>query len=287
MQLIDGKHVAEKVAAELQERIATLVAQKITPTLAILVVGDDLRTQKYIAAKQRTAEELGIRVTLFALQSQAAEDVVTQITDTITTLNQDSSVHGVILQLPIPIAVDEQELIDLIKPTKDVDGLTLTNQAALEAGRELFLPATPQGILRLMTAYKLQIPDARIAVVGQGRLVGKPLTAMLRSRGADVVTANSETTDLPAVLKGASVVISAVGKENLITEDMVDGQMALIDVGLSDIDGKLQGDIVQAAKDKARLASPVIGGVGPMTVISLLANVVLAAELAALRGDNA
>lgn len=285
MQMIDGKQVAELVAADLRERIAALDSQGITPTLAIIVVGNDLRTQKYITAKQKAAEQLGIEVKLIAL-SATSDDIEATIAEQIALLNSDPNVHGIILQLPIPAEVDEQDLIDLIVSQKDVDGLTLTSQAALEAGRELFLPATPQGILRLLSSQKLPIYEKRIAVIGQGKLVGKPLTAMLRSRGADVATADSKIKDLASIVRGASIVISAVGKENLITAEMVDPDMTLIDVGLSDVNGTLRGDIAQAAKEKAQLATPVIGGVGPMTVISLLANVVLAAELAAIRMDN-
>jgi methylenetetrahydrofolate dehydrogenase (NADP+)/methenyltetrahydrofolate cyclohydrolase len=283
MQILDGKKVAETVAEELRERIAALRKQNIEPTLAIIVVGDDLRTQRYIAAKQRAAEQLGIQTILIPIAPTTPEETRSIIEKSIAALNEKPEIHGIILQLPIPVKVDEQELIDLIAPTKDVDGLTLTNQAALELGRELFLPATPQGILRLLSAYKVPIADQRIAVVGQGKLVGKPVTAMLQSRDADVVTANSQTKSLTDTLRGANIVISAVGKENLITEEMVDDKMVLIDVGLSDVDGKLRGDIALAAKEKALLATPVPGGVGPMTVISLLANVVLAAELAQLR----
>ena len=287
MQLIDGRQVAETVRTDLRERIAVLRSQDIQPRLAILVVGEDIRTERYIAAKQQAADEIGIAVELIRFTIDEPETLTDRIEARIKSLNDDLQTHGIILQLPIPIPIDEQELLDSIKPTKDVDGLTLTNQAALEAGRELFLPATPQGILRLLTVSNIPIADTRIAMIGQGRLVGRSLTAMLRSRDADVVTADSHTRDLAAVVRGAAIVISAVGKENLITEDMVDEQMVLIDVGLSDVDGKLQGDIAPAAKEKARLATPVIGGVGPMTVISLLANVVLAAELAALRASNA
>lgn len=286
MQILDGKKVAATVAEELRERIATLRAQNVEPTLAILVVGDDLRTQRYIAAKQRAAERLGIQTILIPIAPTTPEETKAIIEKSITTLNEKPDIHGIILQLPIPVKVDEQELIDLIAPTKDVDGLTLTNQAALELGRELFLPATPQGILRLLSAYKIPIANQRIAIVGQGKLVGKPVTAMLQSRDADVVTANSQTKDLKETIRGANIVICAVGKENLITEDMVDDKMVLIDVGLSDVDGTLRGDIALAAKEKAFLATPVPGGVGPMTVISLLANVVLAAELAQLRADT-
>lgn len=285
MQRIDGTQVAAIVADDLRERVQALAAQQVTPRLAIIVVGDDLRTQQYVRAKQRKATELGIAVAVAELKTGNSEAVTGSVTATIDRFNADPAVHGIILQLPVPSEVDEQELIDRIAPTKDVDGLTTTSHAALEAGRELFLPATPQGILRLLAAQNLPIVDTRIAVIGQGRLVGKPLTAMLRSRGADVLTADSSTADLRSITGGAAIVVSAVGKAGLITEDLVDPNTVLIDVGLSEQNNVLRGDITDEAKEKASLATPVTGGVGPMTVISLLANVVLAAELAALRAN--
>ncbi len=284
MQRIDGTQIAAGVAQDLAARVRALAATGVTPRLAILVVGDEPRTRRYVAAKERKAAELGIAVTAVRLDAGNASSVEHMLSSAIERLNGDSAIHGIILQLPIPVpGIDEQELIDRIVPAKDVDGLTSVSQAALEAGRELFVPATPQGILRLLAAYKLPIADTRIAVVGQGRLVGRPLAAMLRSRGADVVPADSKTADLAAVTRGAAIVVSAVGRAGLITDAMVDPGAVLIDVGLSEQDGVLQGDITEAAKDTAALATPVVGGVGPMTVISLLANVVLAAELAAVR----
>lgn len=284
MQILDGKQLAETVGEELRERVAHLRAAGMQPRLAILLVGEnDMPTEKYVAAKQRAADTVGVAVELIRFTIDEPVVLAERITARIQELNADPDTHGIILQLPMPVPMNEQDLIDAIAPTKDVDGLTTTNQAALEAGRELFIPATPQGILRLLAAYNIPIAHTKIAMIGQGRLVGKPLTAMLRSRDAILTTADSKTPSLLPVVKDAAVIISAVGKPGLITTEMVRPDSILIDVGLSDVDGRLTGDIDPEVKARAGQATPVPGGVGPMTVISLLANVVLAAELARIK----
>ncbi len=284
MQILDGKQLAETVAEELRERVSDLRAAGIHPRLAILLVGEsDMPTEKYVAAKQRAADKVGVAVELIRFTIDEPIALAERITARIEELNSDPDTHGIILQLPMPVPMNEQDLIDAIAPEKDVDGLTTTNQAALEVGRELFVPATPQGILRLLAAYKIPIANTKIAMIGQGRLVGKPLSAMLRSRDAILTTADSKTPDLLPIVKDARVIISAVGQPGIITDAMVRSDSILIDVGLSDIDGTLTGDIEPEVKALAGQATPVPGGVGPMTVISLLANVVLAAELARIQ----
>lgn len=283
MNRMDGQLVAERLKGELASRIDALKGRDVTPTLAILVVGDDERTAAYVRAKQRAADQLGIQVQITRLGAdQPTEVLVEQVRSTIEQWNNRTMVHGIVLQLPLPDGIDEQALIDEIDPRKDVDGLTATNQAALEAGRELIPPATPMGILRLLTAYDVPIAGTRVAIIGQGRLVGEPLAAMLKARDADVVTADTSTPDLRTVTKGATIVIVATGEPELIDADLIDSGTVLIDVGLSERHGRLIGDTTAEAKAKARLATPVPGGVGPMTVVSLLANVVLAAEIHSL-----
>ncbi len=286
MEFIDGRAVAHEITQELTRRINDLKAAGITPTLAILQVGNDPTTTIYVTAKQRAAVPLGIDVHVIRFDTGVQSDALARaLTDTVHQLNADPSIHGIILQLPVPETIDDQAIIDEIDPRKDVDGLTATNQAALEAGRELMVPATPQGILRLLAAYRIPLEGATVGLVGHGRLVGRSLAHMLRSRGAILQIADSKTPDLRAVTRGADIVVSAVGQAGLITPDMIDESTVVIDVGLSKVDDQLQGDITEAAKAKARLATPVPGGVGPMTVVSLLANVVLAAELTRLQSS--
>ena len=276
---MDGRAVAERVYEDLAPRIAALKAESIQPALAIVMAANDERTDAYVRAKQRAAEKLGIQVNVHAFQPTLPPKEITRlVSETITRCNKDLKVHGIILQLPLPTGVDEGALLDVIDPLKDVDGLTSTNTAALDAGRELFTPATPLAIIRLLGAFNVSLDNTTVAVIGQGRLVGAPLAAMLRNRGANVRTADEMTADLAAVTHGAEIIVSATGTPNLITPDLVDKGVILIDVGLTNVSGKLVGDISYEARIKARLATPAIGGVGPVTVASLLGNVILAAE---------
>lgn len=280
---MDGRALAAELEQGLRERVGHLANAGITPTLAIVVVGDDERTASYIRAKQATAERIGIAVKVYEYSAAAPETLEGQLLTQIDALNTDTAVHGIILQLPVPRGVDDERLLNAISPTKDVDGLTATNQASVEMGRELFPPATPMGILRLLGRYGIPIEGTVMAVLGQGRVVGKPLADMLESRGAIVRRADHTTADLGAVTHGASVVISATGQPGLVTASLIDPDIVLIDAGLAEVGTSLVGDTSDDAQAKARLATPAKGGVGPMTVVSLLGNVVVAAELAQLR----
>ncbi|MCA9388675.1 bifunctional 5,10-methylenetetrahydrofolate dehydrogenase/5,10-methenyltetrahydrofolate cyclohydrolase [Candidatus Berkelbacteria bacterium] len=280
--IIDGRAIAQKISDRLATRIKDLKTKGVTPKLVIVKVGNDLRTQTYIRVKQLAAKKLGIKTEVKAFDAQtSATQLDSEVRQLITDLNQDPTVHGIIVQLPIEADLDDQELIDLITPNKDVDGLTATNQAALEAGRELMVPATPLGIISLLNNENIPISNSKVALVGLGRLVGRPLSFMLEARGAELKVANSKTTNLKAITDDADIVIAASGQPHLIKADMVKKSSVLIDVGLSEIDGQLTGDIDPAAKEKASMATQTTGGVGPMTVISLLSNVVLAAEIQA------
>ncbi|MBI4022799.1 bifunctional 5,10-methylenetetrahydrofolate dehydrogenase/5,10-methenyltetrahydrofolate cyclohydrolase [Candidatus Berkelbacteria bacterium] len=282
MEHMDGRALAEEVAGTLRNRAAALRERGIVPTLGILVVGDDERTASYIRAKERMASEIGIEVRVHRFeQSELPDRLHDRITKAMAHWNRDPAVHGLILQLPLPAGLDESVLLDCIDPTKDVDGLTSTNQHALEAGQPGIVPATPLGILALLQAYDVTVDGATVAIVGTGRLVGQPLAHLLQARGACVRLADRETADLAAVTRGAEIVVAAVGHPGLVTESMIDHESVLIDVGLTEQHGMLVGDTTEGARAKARLSTPVPGGVGPMTVVSLLGNVVQAAEQSA------
>ena len=277
--LMNGHAVADRIYRELQPRIAALRTQGVKPALTILLADNDTRTDAYVRAKQDAANRLGIRVQLHAFSPNLpAGELQDLIRKTIAACNVAADTHGIVLQLPLPNGIDEQELIDAIGPKKDVDGLTATNVAALEAGRELLAPATPLAVLRLLIAHSVALENTTVAVIGQGRLVGAPIAAMLHHRGANVRTADASTRDLATVTRGANVIVAATGTPNLITADLIDDNTVLIDVGLTSVDGQLIGDVSEDARAKARLATPVVGGVGPVTVASLLSNVILAAE---------
>lgn len=281
---MDGRAVATELKQELIERVRALAKRGVKPHLAILKVNPDERTEKYVRAKSELGRAIGVRVSVYEFEtSTRPQTLYDQIHKTLVDLNQDQLVHGIILQLPLSADLDTDQLLNTIKPEKDVDGLTATNEAALETGRELFPPATPLGILRLLAYYKVPISGKKFTIIGQGRLVGRPLAWMLASRGAQVQTGDRTTRDLTKLTQDADVIVSAAGTANLITADMIKPNTVLIDVGLAKQDATLVGDIDEAAKAKSRLATPVPGGVGPMTVVSLLSNVILAAEYQQLK----
>ncbi|MBI4032666.1 bifunctional 5,10-methylenetetrahydrofolate dehydrogenase/5,10-methenyltetrahydrofolate cyclohydrolase [Candidatus Berkelbacteria bacterium] len=284
---MDGREAAAALRAQLRQRVEGLRARGVVPTLAIVQADRDERTRAYVHAKQQAAKEIGVEVQVREFDPTLSVETLGQtLRETIERLNDERSVHGILLQLPLPEGVDADELLNAIDPRKDVDGLTATNQAALETGRELLVPATPLGILRLLETYGVSVAGATVAVIGQGLVVGKPLAFMLRSRGATVRTADAETPDLRAVTRGADIVVSATGQPGLITDDLLDANVVLIDAGLAEVGTSLMGDTTSEAQAKARLGTPIRGGVGPMTVASLLGNVVLAAEYQSLMSTD-
>jgi len=286
---MDGRRVANEILGELEHRVAALIARGITPTLGILLIGDDPRSATYVRAKQRAAERIGIRALLERPTDSSPETVVSQIEN----WNHDQGVHGIIVQLPLPpeLAEHELDLIEAVDPAKDVDGLHPLNLGRLLRGKPLVVPATPRGVMKLLDEYAVQLDGARVTLVGFGKLVGRALSALLVERGATLTIATSRTTDLASVTRTADVVISAAGQSHFITPEMVRDNVVLVDVGLSELDppplteGELRegkrsvvGDIAPETRERASLVTPVPGGVGPMTVAMLLTNVVESAE---------
>ncbi len=275
MTIIDGKKVANEKAEKLTQEVAELKAQGITPKLIILCIQPDKRSLAYMGAKTRRGEQVGITTEVVELDTPSIEEVQSKIEE----LNDDESVSGIILQLPIPENFDKQDVIDLIDPSKDVDGLTTTNQHLLASGKAQFVPATPLGVMELLKAYKIDPKGKTACVIGRSNLVGKPVKYLLEQAGAKVLEVNRETPDPPSVTKQADILVSAAGKPKLVTADMVKDGAAVIDVGITEENQKLYGDVdFDAVSQKATYLTPVPGGVGPMTVIMLLSNVVKAAK---------
>ena len=276
MNLIDGRRVADGILAELRERVEALVECGVTPTLGILLVGNDPRSAVYVQSKRRAAEQLGVNV-IFEKREQATKD---DVLNQIETWNQNSNVHGMIIQLPLPneLANDELSFIEAVEPTKDVDGLHPLNLGRLLRGQPLVEPATPRGVVALLDEYKVELQGATVTLVGFGKLVGRALSALLIDRGCTLTIATKFTKDLGSVTKNADIIISAAGSPHLIKPDMVKDEVVLIDVGLSELDERIVGDIAPETREKAKLVTPVPGGVGPMTVAMLLTNVVESAE---------
>jgi methylenetetrahydrofolate dehydrogenase (NADP+)/methenyltetrahydrofolate cyclohydrolase len=273
-EIIDGKAVAARVRAEVASEVATLPG---TPGLATVLVGDDPASAMYVRMKRDDSAEVGIQSFHHPLGADATPDALAGL---LGDLNADERVHGILLQLPLPDHLDQDEFISLIDPAKDVDGLTTANAGLLVHGREeAMVPCTPAGVMELLRDAGAQLEGARAVVIGRSILVGKPLAQLLLAANATVTHCHSRTRDLGAVCREADVLIAAVGSPRLVTGDMVREGAVVIDVGTNRTDDGLVGDVdFEAAAERARAITPVPGGVGPMTRAMLLVNTVRAAR---------
>jgi methylenetetrahydrofolate dehydrogenase (NADP+)/methenyltetrahydrofolate cyclohydrolase len=278
VQILDGKAVAAKVLAEVEAGVGALRRQTgVPPTLAVVLVGDFAPSQIYVRSKKRTADEVGIasRDHLFPQGCSRAE-----LLGTIRRLNEDPSIHGILLQLPLPKDLSEDEAIEAIAPDKDVDGLHPMSLGRLLAGAPGPVPCTPAGCLEILDRYGIALQGAEAVVVGRSRLVGKPLAQLLLARHATVTTCHTRTRDLAAHCRQADVLCVAAGRAGVITGDMVKAGAVVIDVGINRLaSGKLVGDVdFDSVSPKVRAITPVPGGVGPMTIAMLMRNTLRAAE---------
>jgi len=273
-QIIDGKAVAAKVREEVKREVETMSRR---PGLATILVGEDPASAVYVRMKREDSAEVGIE----SFHHQPGGDVAPEaLTNLILSLNADDRVDGILLQLPLPDALDQDEFIALIDPAKDVDGLTSANAGLLMHGRdEAMVPCTPAGVMRLLEEAGVELSGARAVVLGRSILVGKPMAQLLLGANATVTHCHSRTRDLPAVCREADVLVAAVGSARLVTGDMVGDGAVVIDVGTNRTDGGLVGDVdFEAAKERASAVTPVPGGVGPMTRAMLLVNTLKAAR---------
>jgi methylenetetrahydrofolate dehydrogenase (NADP+) / methenyltetrahydrofolate cyclohydrolase len=275
-RIIDGKAVAARIRDEVAGEVAGLEAK---PGLATILVGDDPASAVYVRMKREDSAEVGIE----SFHHEPGGDVAAEeLAALIRDLNGDPRVHGILLQLPLPSHLDQDEFISLIDPAKDVDGLTSANAGLLMQGRdEAIVPCTPAGVMELLREAGAELEGARAVVVGRSILVGKPLAQLLLGENATVTHCHSRTRDLPAVCREADVLIAAVGSPGLVTADMVREGATVIDVGTNRTDDGLVGDVdFEAVREKAGAITPVPGGVGPMTRAMLLVNTLRAARLA-------
>jgi methylenetetrahydrofolate dehydrogenase (NADP+) / methenyltetrahydrofolate cyclohydrolase len=270
--LLDGKALAERVRAEVKEDVSAIGEIG----LATVLVGDDAASRIYIRRKHEAAEEVGIQATDIRLPEDTTQD---ELLARIAELNGDSSVHGVLVQLPLPDHLDEATIIRAVDPVKDVDGLHPLNAGQLYLGRPTLVPATPVGIMSLLAEYDIELEGARAVVVGRSDIVGKPVAHLLLHQHATVTICHSRTRDLARETLDADVLVVAVGHSALVTADMVKGGATVVDVGMNRTEAGLTGDVDPAAMGVAGHMTPVPGGVGPMTIASLLANTVRAASL--------
>jgi methylenetetrahydrofolate dehydrogenase (NADP+) / methenyltetrahydrofolate cyclohydrolase len=276
--LMDGKIVAGEVKRQVAENVQQLEKRGTQPLLATIQVGDDPASASYLKAKHKAADEVGIRSESHHLPAITSQDKLEAL---LGQLNTNPKVNGILVQLPLPRDLDEDKIIERIIPYKDVDGLHPINSGKLAAGKEELVPCTPKGVIRLLDHYKVPIAGSRAVIINRSNLVGRPLANLFLNRDATVTICHSKTPNLPWLTRTADVLVSAVGKETFqIRADDVKPNSAVVDVGLTRVDGKLRGDVdFDNVSRVAGYITPVPGGVGPMTVACLLENTVLAASI--------
>ena len=284
-EIIDGKAVAAGVRERVKAEVDELREAGVDPGLATVLVGDDPASHVYVRNKRRACEEVGIASIHHELQASTTADDLRAL---IETLNADPAVSGVLLQLPLPGALDPEEMTGAIAPEKDVDGLTPISAGLLAQGRPGLVPCTPAGIMELLAHAGVELTGASAVVIGRSQLVGKPVAQLLLAADATVTQCHSRTRDLPEVCRRADVVVAAVGRPGTVTAEMVRKGAVVIDVGTNRTDDGLVGDVdFEAVSEKAAAITPVPGGVGPMTIAMLLSNTARAARLQAGSGAPA
>jgi methylenetetrahydrofolate dehydrogenase (NADP+)/methenyltetrahydrofolate cyclohydrolase len=269
---MDGKALAARVRAELAGEVAEL-GRPIG--LATVLVGEDEASALYVRSKQNACREVGIEPIHHELSSGTSENELLAL---VADLNADEGVTGILVQLPLPDHMDEGRVIRSIAPIKDVDGFHPMSAGHLLQGQPTFVAATPAGIMELLRTYEIPLEGARAVVVGRSNIVGKPVSLLLLAENATVTMCHSRTQDLAAVVREGDVVVAAVGRAGMVTKDMVKPGATVIDVGINRVDGKVVGDVAEDVREVAGHLTPVPGGVGPMTIASLLRNTVRAAR---------
>lgn len=270
MVIIDGKAVAQKVRGELKSEVSALGAEI---GLAVVLVGDDNASRIYVRNKINACAEIGMKSTLVELPATATEK---EVIDAVVALNNDSTIHGIIVQLPLPRHIDTDKVLATIDPNKDVDGCHYVQKGKLWTGTPEALPCTPYGCIELLKHYGVEMSGKHAVVIGRSNLVGRPLAELLLRENATVTICHSRTNDIASITKTADILCVAIGKSKFVTADMVKDGAVVIDVGINrDDNGKLCGDVdFENVKDKCSFITPVPGGVGPMTVTMLMKNTV-------------
>ena len=279
--ILDGKALSKQIRAEIAEEVAQFVESSgVTPCLAAVLVGDDPASQVYVRNKEKACAKAGVKS---IMHRPSADTTTEELLSLIDKLNNDASVHGILIQLPLPKGIDETRVLDAVDPAKDVDAFHPDNVGRIVQGRPRFLPCTPHGVQQILLRNNIETSGANVVVVGRSDIVGKPMAVMLMQRGkgghATVTVCHSRTKDLPAVTRQADIVIVAIGVAKFLTADMVKPGAVVIDVGINRTDEGLCGDVdFDAVKEVAGHITPVPGGVGLLTVTMLLHNTLTAAK---------
>lgn len=276
-KIIDGKAIAKEVRNELKKQVATLTSQGIDPGLAVILVGNNPASEVYVRGKIRACDEVGIRSELIRMPASITEE---ELLVKIEELNRDETIHGILVQLPLPKHISSSKVIETISVQKDVDGFHPESIGKLVAGMDTFYPCTPAGIMELLQREGITVEGKHAVVVGRSNIVGKPMSLLLLQKNATVTICHSRTVDLSSITRQADLLVSAVGKVGMITQEHVKEGAVVIDVAMNrDDEGKLCGDVLfDEVKEIASAITPVPGGVGPMTIAMLLKNTVRSAE---------
>jgi len=285
--IISGKDIAEEIRVELKDKVAELQSNGVIPGLAVVLVGEDPASQVYVRMKGKACEELGIYSETMRYPADLPERTLLQVIDE---LNENSKIHGILVQLPLPKHINETRVLERIRPEKDVDGFHPVNVGRMLIGDPGFLPCTPHGIQELLIRSGNDPGGKHVVVVGRSNIVGKPVAAILMQKkngaNATVTVCHSRTRDLPGMCRQADILVAAMGVPEFIKEDMVKEGTVVIDVGVNRVDDpsakrgyRLVGDVdFERVKEKASAITPVPGGVGPMTIVMLMKNTILSAE---------
>ena len=287
-KIIDGNKVAKEMQAEMEADVKKLKAEGATPGLSVVLVGEDPASQVYVRNKARTCKKLGIHSEQYNLDASTSEQ---ELLDLVEKLNKDDTVHGILVQMPLPKHIDEGKVINAISPDKDVDGFHPVNVGKMVVGEPGFLPCTPHGVQQLLIRSGVEISGKHVVVVGRSNIVGKPVAnILLQKRGganATVTICHTGTADIGAHTRQADIVIAAAGRPNTITADMVKEGVVVVDVGVNRVDDssakrgyRLVGDVdFDGVKERASAITPVPGGVGPMTITMLMHNTIASAKM--------
>lgn len=269
--ILDGKQLSKKIKNDVKLETAELINKyDKKPHLVVILIGEDPASETYVRSKEKSSKAAGLESTVIKKDASITEE---ELISLIQQLNKDDDVHGILLQLPIPKHIDSEKVINLIDPSKDVDGFSNHHVARLNKGLEALVPCTPLGIMEILDAYEIDLEGKHAVVMGRSQIVGKPMASLLLKANATVTVTHSRTKDMKAITKQADILVVAIGKAKMVDASYIKEGAVLIDVGISRIDGKLYGDIdFDSVQDKAGYITPVPGGVGPMTIAMLLKN---------------
>ena len=277
-KILDGKQIAKDYRQGLQDQVEALKEKGFTPKLSVILVGNDGASQSYVRSKKKAAEKIGMISEIVHLEETATEE---EVLNELNRLNNDDSVSGILVQVPLPKQVSEQKILGAINPEKDVDGFHPINIGKLYIDEQTFVPCTPLGIMEILKHADIDLEAKNAVVIGRSHIVGQPVSKLLLQKNASVTILHSRSKDMASYLKDADVIVSAVGKPSLVTKDVVKEGAVIIDVGNTpDENGKLKGDVdYDAVKEIAGAITPVPGGVGPLTITMVLNNTLLAEKM--------